>query len=356
MPTAESTQRLPASPSAPGDTTSEKRAAAVVCGVDDLRSESAVVTFAADLARRVDARLVLVHVQPPPLIGVEPQIAYAARYQDPDQNVRETARRVARLAADAGVAPDTRLLVGFGDLERRLLEEARRDDTTLLVVSSQADSRLVERAACPVVIVPPASADLPARATRSDWSPDPIAAVGASDDDAVVTSSEGGDVTSSIVCGVDGSRDARVALRLAAQLASRLGLRLVVAHVVQPPAPAPGIGPTARQLMTAPVDALVAGGEALVNRILEEERLGAAERRVDLGFPADRLADVADEEAAALIVVGSRGRGAFKAALLGSVSADVIGVARCPVLVVPPGAAADRSHWLTGDASLAQST
>jgi nucleotide-binding universal stress UspA family protein len=37
-----------------------------------------------------------------------------------------------------------------------------------------------------------------------------------------------------------------------------------------------------------------------------------------------------------LIIVGSRGRGAFKAAFLGSVSNELIGVVRCPVLVVPP--------------------
>jgi nucleotide-binding universal stress UspA family protein len=40
-----------------------------------------------------------------------------------------------------------------------------------------------------------------------------------------------------------------------------------------------------------------------------------------------------------LIVVGSRGRGRFKAALLGSVSNSLVGLARCPVLIVPPGAA-----------------
>ena len=56
------------------------------------------------------------------------------------------------------------------------------------------------------------------------------------------------------------------------------------------------------------------------------------------GLPAERLADLADEEGAYLIVVGSRGGGAFKRAFLGSVSSDVIGLARRPVLVVPPGA------------------
>jgi nucleotide-binding universal stress UspA family protein len=113
-------------------------------------------------------------------------------------------------------------------------------------------------------------------------------------------------------------------------------VRLVAAHVVRPPAPAPGIGLTARELMDVPAGALLASGDALLERILEEEELPDAERRVVLGLPADRLADVADEEAAELIVVGSRGRGAFKAAFLGSLSTSLLAVARCPVLVVPP--------------------
>jgi nucleotide-binding universal stress UspA family protein len=92
--------------------------------------------------------------------------------------------------------------------------------------------------------------------------------------------------------------------------------------------------------MTSSVEAELDAGEKLLEQILSEEHLEDAERRVVYGFPADRLADLADEERAVLLVVGSRGRGAFKAAFLGSVSTDVIGVARCPVLVVPPGAAA----------------
>jgi nucleotide-binding universal stress UspA family protein len=145
-------------------------------------------------------------------------------------------------------------------------------------------------------------------------------------------------MTSSIVCGVDSSAEARVALRAAAGLADRLGLRLVAVHVVQPPAAAVGMGPTARQLATVPTDVLVVAGEAMLERVLDEADLSHATRRVELGFTADILADLADEEAAELLVVGSRGRGALKSALLGSVSAALIGVARCPVLIVPPQA------------------
>src|SRR4051794_13783748 len=71
-------------------------------------------------------------------------------------------------------------------------------------------------------------------------------------------------------------------------------------------------GPTARQLEAVPMEALVAGGEALVEQILAAEGTSDATRRVLLGFPADRLADLADEESAELIVVGSRGRGPLK--------------------------------------------
>jgi nucleotide-binding universal stress UspA family protein len=141
-------------------------------------------------------------------------------------------------------------------------------------------------------------------------------------------------MSGSIICGIDDSRHARLALRHAARLANVLDARLVVAHVVQPPLPSPGVGPTAGQLMTMPLDALLTSGEALLDNVLREEGVEEVERRVVAGYPGDRLADLADEEAAELIVVGSRGRGALRSALLGSVSASVIAVAGRPVLVV----------------------
>jgi nucleotide-binding universal stress UspA family protein len=78
----------------------------------------------------------------------------------------------------------------------------------------------------------------------------------------------------------------------------------------------------------------------LLEVIAAEQGLDDAERRVVVGFPAERLAELADDEDAELIVVGSRGRGRFKEAFLRSVSNSLVGVARCPVLIVPPGAAA----------------
>lgn len=57
------------------------------------------------------------------------------------------------------------------------------------------------------------------------------------------------------------------------------------------------------------------------------------ERDVLIGRPADQLVADAKEFAADLVIIGSRGRGPFRTTLLGSVSAEVVDRAPCPVLV-----------------------
>jgi nucleotide-binding universal stress UspA family protein len=143
----------------------------------------------------------------------------------------------------------------------------------------------------------------------------------------------------SIVCGVDGSTESRFALRVAAHLSGQLGLRLILAHVAQAETSASPYQANAA-VTRPPVKDLRASRE-LLEQIALGEGLGDATLRSLIGLPAEQLADLGDEADAAFIVVGSRGRGAFKAAFLGSVSRDLIGIARCPVLVVPPGAAAN---------------
>jgi len=145
---------------------------------------------------------------------------------------------------------------------------------------------------------------------------------------------------SSIVCGVDGSLDSHAALAVATVLAERPGTRLVFVHVSDLVPAHTAAGPIAAMSRPPPltvIDGLKDAGERLVAEMAEAAGLEEVEQRVVSGVAAERLADLADEEAADMIVVGSHGRGAFKAAFLGSVSSDLIGVARCPVLVVPKG-------------------
>ena len=57
-----------------------------------------------------------------------------------------------------------------------------------------------------------------------------------------------------------------------------------------------------------------------------------------MGWPGREIARLGEEIGAGMIVVGSRGRGRLRRAIAGSVSDSVVRHARCPVLVVSPGA------------------
>jgi nucleotide-binding universal stress UspA family protein len=154
-------------------------------------------------------------------------------------------------------------------------------------------------------------------------------------------------MSGAIVCGVDGSADSRAALAVAELYARRLGAKLVLAHVVEfVPAPYGVTGPLGAGVrglgggpsLTETQEEREKAGEELLERMATDAGNDHTERRVVIGHPGEGLADLADDEEAELIVVGSRGRGAFKSAFLGSVSSSLVGVARCPVLIVPPGA------------------
>jgi nucleotide-binding universal stress UspA family protein len=65
---------------------------------------------------------------------------------------------------------------------------------------------------------------------------------------------------------------------------------------------------------------------------------GSVELVVEAGPAGSVICDLASERGVDVIVVGSRGRGAFKRAVLGSVSTHIVHSAPCPVLVVRAGA------------------
>jgi nucleotide-binding universal stress UspA family protein len=136
----------------------------------------------------------------------------------------------------------------------------------------------------------------------------------------------------SILVGVDGSSGSRSAALVANALASELGNRLVVAHVASDPPPFPYGNARMRELERR--RALRAGARMLEHAAGDLE----AQRRIVLGDPPELLVDLADEEAAELLVVGARGHSGLTAALLGSVSQRLAATADRPVLVVPPGA------------------
>jgi nucleotide-binding universal stress UspA family protein len=128
-----------------------------------------------------------------------------------------------------------------------------------------------------------------------------------------------------LVCGLDDSDAAANVLATATALAAALGLRLTLVH-----SPHPDLFLAACRRRAA-----LRRGQALLARLAAD--VPAADRVVEIGDPVVLLRAVL-EDRAALAVIGSRGRGAARAALLGSVSHELARCAPCPLVVVPPRA------------------
>jgi nucleotide-binding universal stress UspA family protein len=88
------------------------------------------------------------------------------------------------------------------------------------------------------------------------------------------------------------------------------------------------------------LDAITAAATEGARDVLTETTdalgLGDVETRILRGDAATAICALAEEVSAQAIVLGSRGRGGFKRAVLGSVSDHVLRHAPCPVLVTGP--------------------
>jgi nucleotide-binding universal stress UspA family protein len=136
-----------------------------------------------------------------------------------------------------------------------------------------------------------------------------------------------------IVVGVDGSRGARAALRFAVAEAElrQACVRAVMAWHL------PYYGGMAGMPLpiepTGIEEAYRADLDSLVEEVDASSLPTPVERVLVQGTPAAVLLDHTSD--AALLVVGSRGRGGFVGLLLGSVSQQVAAHAPCPVVIVP---------------------
>jgi nucleotide-binding universal stress UspA family protein len=148
--------------------------------------------------------------------------------------------------------------------------------------------------------------------------------------------------TRRVVVGVDGSTGARAALAWALPEAARRGAAVDVVSAF--PVEVHWLDPLL--LDTARIDAARSRTTALVEQVVDEVRGDPAVAshpgvagleivvHVVAGPPAPKLVELS--EAAELLVVGSRGRGAARSALCGSVALHCAAHARCPVVVVHP--------------------
>ncbi|MFG1660152.1 universal stress protein [Micromonospora chersina] len=289
----------------------------VVVGVD---GSSTSLTAAEHAARAAVARsrpLHLVHGYLHPLGYGVPLNPYDLGVPAPTEESRKMLEQVA--AELVGRHPTLRVEVRqvAGGPGATLVEESRRAE--LVVVGSRGvggfaglllgsvSNQVAQHAHSPVLVVRPAEQPIPVRGP--------------------------------VLVGVDGSESAGHAVRLAADEAVRRDADLVLVHVRTPErgAVAPDAAAEATAAGQAESAELLAGAAARIRA--DHPVLSVVERPVVGASPEQALIEASGE--AALVVVGSRGRGGFAGLLLGSVSQALVQHAHCPVLVAHPYEPAD---------------
>ena len=149
-----------------------------------------------------------------------------------------------------------------------------------------------------------------------------------------------------ILLATDGSKEAELAGRSAAELADKTGSELHVVHVfgIIPWYPiypeGTDFGETELEEQQVEEDLQRTSeqrGRELLDAELEKLRsVGGtlAQAHLREGGPAQEIVGLAEEIGAGLIVMGSRGFGGIRRALMGNISDSVVRHAHCPVMVV----------------------
>ncbi len=140
-----------------------------------------------------------------------------------------------------------------------------------------------------------------------------------------------------ILLATDGSEEARQATQAAAELSKETGSEVHIAYVLPSPAELRGHHLYSQEVMRSVLEQ--AEGEA--RSFLEEQakQVGAsggkvAETHLRAGEPDKEIVRLSEELGVGTIVMGSRGLGGLRRALMGGVSESVVRHAHCPVFVV----------------------
>jgi nucleotide-binding universal stress UspA family protein len=264
----------------------------VVCGVDHSPGARTAAAIAAGLSERLGARLVLVHGVPLPRPSRELGVAAPANFVTVDQMHQAGVTLLEEIGKGLEGGTEIGREVRIGDASEVIRAAAEDAKAELVVVGSRGlgsigslllgsvSRSVAARGPCPTVIVPPSASPV-------------------------------GD--GPLICAVDDSHGARAALSKAADVAGRLGSELLVVTVKAVDDPS----------------------SAAAERPVDDTGLGTKTEWIFMrGEPAGAIVDAAAARHADMIVIGSRGRGAVAASMLGSVSLSVAGRSACPVMVV----------------------
>jgi nucleotide-binding universal stress UspA family protein len=287
------------------------RRAPIVVGVDGLASGRAALDWAAAEADTQNRPLHLVHAFTSALVVNPLGVASvpcddASALAAAESVAQDAARRARDVASDLEVT--TRVVVG--PAATAVLHAAQDAEMVVLgrrglgcftsLLRRSVSVQVAARAPCPVTVVRP------------------------------IHDVEPGSSSTQVVVGIDGSEHSARVIACAFEAASRRGLGLAAVHAWMPRCPADHM---------AIVDDLAATESAAWQK-LEEALAGWRDRYAGVTVTPKLMrcppgpALVAESAGAALVVVGSRGRGSLRGLLLGSVSQIVLQHAHCPLTVV----------------------
>lgn len=287
----------------------------VTVGIDGSETSAVALGWAAREASRRGALLQVIHAYTIPVYGGD----FGAVMAFPSVDLEEFQVSHQKIAADQlapirasypeltietvveSGPPITSIVEGAKDAELVVVGTHGAGSLAALIIGSVARG-VAHRAPCPVVLVP----NIALRST-----------------------------VERIVVGTDGSPAADAAMDWADNEARLWDAELTVAHACYYPYHA-GHVTTGGGAALMEVDAMMLLSKA--GHRLDTRRGGGNEVRTILlpGPPATALVETAADSD--LLVVGTRGRGGLKAALLGSTSNQAIHHARCPIAVIhtPP--------------------
>jgi nucleotide-binding universal stress UspA family protein len=140
-----------------------------------------------------------------------------------------------------------------------------------------------------------------------------------------------------ILLATDGSEEARLAAQAAAELSKETGSEVHIAYVLPSPRELRAHHVYSQEVMRSVLEQ--AEGEARTfleeqAKQLRESGGKVAETHLETGEPDKEIVKLSEELGAGTIVIGSRGLGAVRRALMGGVSESVVRHAHCPVFVV----------------------
>jgi nucleotide-binding universal stress UspA family protein len=293
----------------------------VLCPTDLSDVAPAAFAHATSLGRFHHAEIELAHVHEPLVPGpAEPTTQPPWVVLDPE--IR--GRLQSALDALAARASDVSLHYGIytGRVVPAILDRARSWPADVIVMGTHGRSgferwvlgsvteRLLRRAPCPVLAVPPPA-------------PAPFAA---------------GPPYRHVLCAVDFSSPSVAAARLALDMAFEAGVSVALLHVLEWPVEDEHTGrlagfdvPEFRRYLEGDAAARL---HALVS---DGDRERGAQELLAGGRPWREILRHADEHGSDLIVMGVRGRSALDLALFGSTTHHVLRGSGCPVLVVHDG-------------------